>query len=136
MNIQSRLDEVGSQSRFQVYANIFSAMIWIMTSFNTFLPSYLLITPTFLCNGISNIKEIDACPIISTCNVEQQNTITLKAALYCDQMYIRNSILSVQFAGCIAGFLFIPRLSDRFGRKAAIITTLAIDLIGSTSNLF
>lgn len=134
--MELRLKEVGNEGRFQVYVNIFSALVWIMSSINTFLPSYFLITPTFTCSSVQSVKEIDACPVISTCTIEQLHTVTHSAALYCDQLYIRNSILSAQFAGCIVGLLIIPSLSDRFGRKIIIIVTLIINLLASSCNGF
>lgn len=73
---------------------MFVSIKWLAVSLTVFLPSYLFMTPTFTCGHQTNVKEVDACDIIDTCTVEQTYTITKYAELYCDKLYVRNSIVS------------------------------------------
>lgn len=98
-----------------------------------FLPSYLFMTPTFTCAGQSGIKEVDACPIITTCTIDQVHTITNYVGIYCDDKYIRNSILSAEFVGSVTGLILLSMLADKLGRKIIIVSTLFISVIGSMS---
>jgi hypothetical protein len=94
MQTEKLLQKVGDQGRFQIFSIVFVSAKWLFISLMIFLPSYLFITPTFTCAGQTGVKEVDACPIINTCTIEQVNTITNYAELYCDNLYIRNSIIS------------------------------------------
>lgn len=51
--------------------------------------------------------------------------------LYCDDLYLRNLILSAEFAGSIIGLVLLSILADQVGRKAIIVCTLCITAIGA-----
>lgn len=88
-------------------------------------------TPTFTCGMETQVKEVDACPIIDTCIIEQTHTITNYAKLYCDQLYVRNSIISAEFVGSITGLILLSILADKLGRRVIIVSTLCISIIGT-----
>ena len=94
METEKLLERVGDRNAYQIYSILFVSLKWIFVSLTVFLPSYLFMTPTFYCGDTPNVKEIDACPILDTCKVEQVYTITNYANLYCDNLYVRNSIVS------------------------------------------
>ena len=98
-----------------------------------FLPSYLFITPSFACDGRTAVKEIDACPIIDRCTIEQPYTITAYAELYCDHKYTRNSILSAEFVGSVIGLILLSVLADQLCRKLIIVSTLCFSSLGVMS---
>lgn len=126
------LERAGDRHRYQIYSIVFVSIKWLAVSLTVFLPSYLFMTPTFTCGGLSHVKEVDACPIIDTCTVEQQYTITKYAGLYCDQLYVRNSIVSAEFVGSIVGLVLLSILADKLGRKVIIVSTLFLSALGST----
>lgn len=92
--------------------------------------------PTFTCGNLTNVKEIDACPIINTspCYVEQTYTITNHAELYCDKLYVRNSIISAEFVGSVTGLIILSMMADKLGRKVIIVSTLFLSVLGTTRN--
>jgi MFS family permease len=63
--------------------------------------------------------------------IEQTHTITSYAGLYCDKLYIRNSIISAEFVGSVTGLILLSILADKLGRKVIIISTLCISIIGT-----
>lgn len=135
MQTQKLLERVGDQGKFQIFSIVFVSTKWLFISLMVFLPSYLLITPTFTCGAQTSVKEIDACDMISTCTIEQTHTITSYASLYCDKMYIRNSIISAEFVGSVVGLILLSVLADKLGRKVIIISTLCISIIGTIRTL-
>jgi MFS family permease len=105
---------------------------WLFVSLTIFLPSYLFMTPTFACGDQTAVKEVDACPIIETCAIDQIYTITNYAGLYCEQLYVRNSIVSAEFVGSLVGLILLSILADKIGRKIIIVSTLFLSLMGTT----
>lgn len=89
-------------------------------------------TPTFTCGDRTNVKEVDACPIIKTCTIDQIYTITKYAELYCDNLYVRNSIISAEFVGSVTGLILLSILADKLGRKVIIVSTLCLSIFGTT----
>lgn len=69
MQTEKVLEKVGDEDRFQIYSFVFVSLKWLFISLMVFLPSYLFMTPTFTCGDRTNIKEVDACPMIDTCMV-------------------------------------------------------------------
>ncbi len=76
MQTADLLRQVGHKDKFQIYSIAFVCFKWLIVSLTVFLPSYLLITPTFTCGDRVNIDEIDACPIINSCKIDHPFTIT------------------------------------------------------------
>lgn len=113
---------------------MFVSIKWLAVSLTVFLPSYLFITPTFTCGDQTDVKEVDACPIIDTCTIDQVYTITNYAELYCDQLYVRNSIVSAEFVGSVVGLILLSILADKLGRKVIIVSTLFLSTLGVTCN--
>ena len=66
--------------------------------------------------------------------IDQLFTITNYAGLYCDDRYVRDSIVSAEFVGSVAGLILLSILADKFGRKIIIVSTLSISLVGSICN--
>ena len=128
------LQKVGDRNKYQIYSIIFVSMKWLAVSLTVFLPSYLFMSPTFTCGTQTNVKEVDACPKISTCRIQQPYTITNYAQLYCDQLYVRNSIISAEFIGSVVGLIVLSILADKLGRKIIIVTTLFFSTLGTTCN--
>ena len=56
METAKLLERVGDRNAYQIYAIAFVSAKWLFVSLTIFLPSYLFITPTFTCGGISGIK--------------------------------------------------------------------------------
>lgn len=131
MKTAGLLKQVGDEGRYQIFSIVFVSAKWLVISLIVFLPSYFLITPTFTCAGTPNLKEVDACPIIATCTIDQAYTITAHAKLYCDDLYIRNSIISAEFVGSVVGLILLSMLADKLGRKVIIVSTLSFALLGS-----
>lgn len=129
------LEKVGDRNAYQIYSIVFVSIKWLAVSLTVFLPSYLFMTPTFTCGAQTNLKEVDACPIIDTCTVDQLYTITNYAKLYCDQLYVRNSIVSAEFVGSIVGLILLSILADKIGRKIIIVSTLFLSTLGATRNV-
>lgn len=94
METANYLERVGDRNRFQIYSIIFVCLKWLIVSLTVFLPSYLLVTPTFTCGEDLKVSEKDACGRISHCTIDFPDTITAHMHLYCDDKYIRDSILS------------------------------------------
>jgi hypothetical protein len=94
MQTANLLQLVGDRNKFQIYSIVFVCFKWLIVSLTVFLPSYLLMTPTFTCGDRLNVDEINACPIINECQLDHPFTITAYAGLYCEEKYIRNSIIS------------------------------------------
>ena len=61
------------------------------------------------------MTENDACTRISQCTIEFPETITAHMHLYCDDRYIRDSIISAEFVGSVTGLILLSILADRFG---------------------
>lgn len=55
--------------------------------------------------------------------------------LYCDDKYIRDSILSAEFAGSVTGLILLSILADKLGRKTIIVSTLYLTCMGAICNL-
>lgn len=88
------LERVGDKNRFQIYSSVFVCLKWLVVSLTVFLPSYLFVTPTFTCGDQLKVSEKDACSRLSECKIDFPDTITAHMNLYCDDKYIRDSILS------------------------------------------
>lgn len=131
MQTAKHLEEAGDQGRFQVYSTTFVVILWTFLATTAFLPSYLFITPTFNCAGTANVKEADACSRIQSCSIEQPYTVTNDAGLYCDQLYVRNGILSAEFAGSVTGLILFIIFGNKFGRKTLTVGLLSLILMGS-----
>jgi MFS family permease len=131
MQTEKLLEKVGDQHRYQIYSIVFVCTKWLVISLTIFLPSYLLITPTFTCGSQLAVKEVDACPIIATCTIDQPFTITNHANLYCNELFTRQSILSAEFVGSVTGLILLSVLADKLGRRRIIISTLVISLVGT-----
>lgn len=58
-------------------------------------------------------------------------TITSHAKLYCDDLYVRNSIIAAEFVGSVTGLILLSMLADKLGRKFIIVSTLCFALLGS-----
>ena len=84
MQTASLLKKVGDENAFQIFSIAFVCAKWLVVSLMIFLPSYLFIIPTFTCGEQTNVKEVDACLMISSCQINQPYTITATAGLYCD----------------------------------------------------
>lgn len=129
----SALKTAGDRNSFQIYSIFFVCFKWMIVSLVVFLPSYLLMTPTFTCGDRLNVSEIDACPIIKLCKFDHPFTITAYTGLYCDDKYIRNAIISSEFVGSIIGLILLSYLADVLGRKFIIVSTLFLTAIGTMS---
>lgn len=53
--------------------------------------------------------------------------------LYCDDKYVRDSILSAEFAGSVTGLILLSILADRLGRKVMIVATIYLTCMGAIS---
>lgn len=104
---------------------------WLIVSLTVFLPSYLLATPTFTCGSELKVLEKDACGRLDQCKIDLPYTITAEMHLYCDQKYVRDSIISSEFVGSVVGLIVLSIMADRLGRKVIIVTTLYITCLGS-----
>lgn len=56
MQTEKLLNKVGDQGRFQIFSIIFVSTKWLFISLLIFLPSYLLMTPTFTCGSQTQVK--------------------------------------------------------------------------------
>lgn len=133
MQTAEYLSRVGNQNKFQIFSAIFVCLKWMVVSLTVFLPSYLLVTPTFTCGADTKVLEKDACSRLHDCKIDFPETITAHMHLYCDDKYVRDSILSAEFAGSITGLILLSILADRLGRKTIIVTTLYLTTIGAIS---
>jgi len=131
MQTQKLLAKVGDQGKFQVYSIIFVCAKWLIISLSIFLPSYLFITPSFTCGNDLKVNEHDACQRIDQCTIDQVHTITNYAGLYCEDRFVRNSIVSAEFVGSVVGLILLSILADKLGRKIIIISTLCFSLMGT-----
>jgi MFS family permease len=135
MQTQKLLAKVGDQGKFQIYSIIFVCAKWLVISLSIFLPSYLFITPTFTCGTDLKVIENDACYKIDQCTIDQEYTITNYASLYCENRFVRNSIVSAEFVGSVVGLILLSILADKLGRKTIIVSTLCISLMGTMRNI-
>ena len=131
MQTQKLLAKVGDQGKFQIYSIIFVCSKWLIISLSIFLPSYLFITPSFTCGNDLKVNENDACPRIEHCTIDQVHTITNYAGLYCENRFVRNSIVSAEFVGSVVGLILLSILADKLGRKIIIVSTLCFSLMGT-----
>lgn len=60
-------------------------------------------------------------------------TIVAAAELYCHKQIDRNIIQSISFLGAISGLLAINYISDKRGRKTAILIAQAVAIFGISS---
>lgn len=60
-------------------------------------------------------------------------TIVAAAELYCDKQVDRNIIQSIAFLGAITGLLAINYISDKRGRKSAMLLAQAVAILGISS---
>ena len=135
METADYLNQVGDRHKFQIYSIVFVCLKWMVVSLTVFLPSYLFVTPTFTCGDQLKVDQVDACPIIQSCIIDNTHTITAHAHLYCDQKYVRDSIISSEFIGSVVGLVVLSILADRLGRKVIIVCTLFLATIGSMCNI-
>jgi len=94
MHTQKLLQKVGDRNLFQLYSIVFVCLKWLIVSLTVFLPSYLLSTPTFTCGSDHKVTEFKACQKIDLCTIDLPYTITAELNLYCDNKYLRDSIIS------------------------------------------
>lgn len=106
-------------------------MKWFVCGFLILGPSYLFMIPTFTCGARTKVSEADACPIIDSCTIDYPYTLTAKRHLYCENQYIRDSIISSEYIGSIIGLILLSVLADKIGRKLIIVITLFAGIIGS-----
>jgi MFS family permease len=55
--------------------------------------------------------------------------------LYCDDKYIRDSVISAEFIGSVTGLILLSILADRLGRKVIIVSTLYLCCMGAICKL-
>ena len=131
MNIPQALHAVGDGNRYQFYTTAFVCFKWLACTFIILGPSYLLMTPTFTCGFDSKVSENEACPKISECTIDYMHTLTSQLGLYCDQRFVRDSILSSEYIGSLVGLVLLSILADKIGRKIIIVITIFASLVGS-----
>jgi MFS family permease len=51
--------------------------------------------------------------------------------LYCDNKYLRDSVLSAEFVGSVTGLILLSILADRLGRKTIIVSTIYLTFMGA-----
>jgi hypothetical protein len=61
METAKYLEKVGNRNKFQIYSIVFVCLKWLIVSLTVFLPSYLIVTPTFTCKDELKVSEKDAC---------------------------------------------------------------------------
>ena len=56
--------------------------------------------------------------------------------LYCDDKYVRDSVISAEFFGGIVGLILLSILADKLGRKVVIVSTLYLACMGALCKYF
>lgn len=51
--------------------------------------------------------------------------------LYCEDRYVRDSVLSIEFVGSVTGLILLSILADKLGRKTIIVSTLYLTCLGA-----
>jgi hypothetical protein len=131
MDIKSAIRAVGDQSRYQVFSIAFVSFKWLAMSLMVLGPSYMMMTPTFTCGNELKVGEDDACKRISECTINNPNTITAQTNLYCDNRFVRDTLLSSEYVGSIVGLVVLSIMADKLGRKLIINLCLLASTSGS-----
>lgn len=133
MKAAEALEKVGNQGRYQIFVLAYLCLFWLEVVYMLLGPSYIYMNPTFICQSTGDriLEEEEACPILDECRFVDPHTITVEVGLYCDKQFERDMIQAVMYIGSITGLIIMNLVSDRFGRKLAFLSSVALCLIGS-----
>ena len=65
--VQKILEAVGDRNRYQYIA---FTILFVYNGFSNLMmvgPTFIFMNPLFTCNGVENLSEAEACPILDQC---------------------------------------------------------------------
>ena len=135
MGVEAKVEEAlalaGNKHRYQKLIIIFLSLTWVINSFLVLGPSFYYMDPIWDCGPDEReVAEDVACSKLSECRLVNDYTIVARLELYCDRQAERSMIQSALPIGSFAGLILMNYLSDRKGRRLAVIMDLFIGLLG------
>ena len=82
--------------------------------------AFVFMNPIFKCKGVETSEAV-ACKKISQCEITNKFTATYSHKLYCGGQDERVMIQSSFPAGCLVGMFILPWISDKYGRRFAML---------------
>lgn len=129
--LQSHLHTLSQSNRYEKLLIFLMSIIWLLSTFVSNIGPFMFMNPVFICNGVETF-EVEACAIYPSpsCHIENDYTATYYCELYCESEFERSMVQSAFFIGCIVGMLTLVPISDRKGRKSAIIIAFICEIVG------
>jgi MFS family permease len=136
--VKRALEAIGNKHRYQWIVFFILFMLNAFVNLMVVGPTLIYMNPLFKCEGYTDLQdESVACGIIDQCidskhhdSSDSQFTIVGELKLYCDKQVDRGVIQAIFSAGSVVGMLVVNYISDKMGRRIALIIVQIAGIIG------
>lgn len=133
ISLEKALEFVGDNSQYQKKVIYLFSIQWVLFCFLLMGMPFLLSSPEFLCPGNQSCDEIAACEA-STFQIDEihsPNSIAVDFQLYCSRKFYVGLCGFMFFLGSLFGGFIFPNISERKGRRAALLLSCIIASLGT-----
>jgi OCT family organic cation transporter-like MFS transporter 4/5 len=149
-NLNDAVKSAGDYGWYQIFNLIYLSFVWIIIPSIPIMLPYFRMMPKFICQSMVPATNTTNSTIMThECTIQEvcDNTITKISAdnplktwatdfnLFCEKSIYFGFIGSVYFLGILFGSFFLPKFTDKFGRKPVLIFILLAYLVTSAVTL-
>lgn len=123
ISIDKALEFVGDNSQYQKKMIYLFSIQWVLFCFLLMGMPFLLSSPEFICDGNQLCDELTACMSNSykIDEIHSPNSIAVDFQLYCSRRFYVGLCGFMFFLGSIFGGFIFPNISERKGRRTALL---------------